>query len=612
MKSVELKQDGLYLDGENFFLISGDFHYFRTLPEGWERRLRLMKDFGLTAVTTYVAWNLHEPRPGSYCFEGMADLGRFLDLADQVGLKVVLRLSPYMCAEWEMGGLPSWLLRDRQLCLRSSDPAFLEPFTSYTKRLAEIVRPRLYTNGGPIILLGLENEYGSFGNDKSYLRYSSDLYRELGLNVPLISANGTDPFKYFNGTLEENWNGGDSMAFPICLATLDKIKEYQPDLPPVAGEAWLGKIPFWGKDFKFNRFANEHAEYTRAALDRNAFLNYYMFCGGTNFGFYNAGLLVDGKYEAISTSYDYDAPISEEGIPREKYFVMRDALDEWLGREKRPHVAPPYRAQVIPAIHLTECAPLFGGALDQASELSVFKHRTVCMEDLGQDYGFILYSSFINYTDDRVRHLHIAGLRDRATVYLDGVYLGGLMRDREEADISFRVPREGATLQILVENMGRVDYGYGLYDRKGILEHIRFDIENPDGSHLFNQAAQMGFQIDALPLSDLSRIVYGSKNAEKNTPCFYRGRFSAEAGVDTFLDMRGLKKGVVLLNGFNLGRYWELGPQHTLYVPGELIREENVIEVFEICAPGELPVISACNSHVFINKNGYCEDFDLL
>jgi beta-galactosidase len=291
---------------------------------------------------------------------------------------------------------------------------------------------------------------------------------------------------------------------------------------------------------------------------------------------------------------------------------MRDALDDWLGKEKRPHVAPPYQTQTVDAVHLTECAPLLDGALEQAAELSVFKHRTVCMEDLGQDYGFILYSSFINYTDDRVRHLHVDGLSDRATVYLNGEYIGGLMRDREKTDISFRVPHEGATLQILVENMGRVDYGYGLYDRKGILDHIRFDIENPDGSYLFNQAAQMGFQIDTLPLTDLSCIVYGSKNAETNTPCFYRGRFCAEAGVDTFLDMRRLKKGVVLLNGFNLGRYWELGPQHTLYVPGELIREENVIEVFELYAPKELPVISTCDSHIFINKNGYYEDFDLL
>jgi len=612
MKTVCVKEDGLYLDGEKFFLISGDFHYFRTLPQGWERRLHLMKDFGLTAVTTYVAWNLHEPREGEYRFDGIADLGRFLSLADQVGLKVVLRCSPYICAEWEMGGLPSWLLKDRQLCLRSSDPAFLKPFTAYTEKLAEIIRPYLYTNGGPIILIGLENEYGSFGNDTEYLRYTAELYRRVGFDLPFISANGTDPFKYINGTLSENWNGGDAMAFPICLHALESVKEYQPNRPPIAGEAWVGKIPFWGRDYRFNRHIEEHAAYLKSALEMNAFLNFYVFCGGTNFGFYNGAVMDEHQYELVTTSYDYDAPISEEGIPREKYFAMRDALDKFLGKPPRKHIAPPYRAQKIENIMLSECAPLLEGASNAVAEKTVFKHRTVCMEDLDQDYGFILYSTFINYTDDRVRHLHIEELHDRATVYLDGTYLGTMMRDRENPDIAFRIPKSGATLQILVENTGRVDYGYELYDRKGILGCIHYDIENPDGSLLFNEAAAMGFEIQTLPMSDLRKLSYGNQNAKKDTPAFYRGRFCAEPGVDTFIDTRMLKKGVIFLNGFNLGRYWEIGPQHTLYAPGDLIRKENIIEIFELYAPEAFPQICATDSPIYINKNGVYKNFDQL
>ena len=195
MKPVEIKPDGVYLNGEKTLLLSGDFHYFRTLPGGWKRRMELMRDFGLNAATTYVAWNLHEPKRGEYCFEGLADLPRYLETAAEVGLKVILRCSPYMCAEFEFGGLPAWLLTDRRICLRSSDPLFMEPLTEYYKVLGEVIKPYLFTNGGPIILVGLENEYGSFGDDREYLQMLSDLCREIGIDVPIISANGSDPFK---------------------------------------------------------------------------------------------------------------------------------------------------------------------------------------------------------------------------------------------------------------------------------------------------------------------------------------------------------------------------------------------------------------------------------
>lgn len=590
MHTIELKKDGLYLDGERFFLVSGDMHYFRILPDGWERRLRLMKDFGLTAVTTYVPWNLTEPKRNEYCFEGLADLPRFLEAADRIGLKVVLRCSPYLCGEWEMGGLPSWLLKDRTLCLRSSDPAYMEAANAYNKVLCDKIRPYLHTNGGPIILVGLENEYGSFGDDLDYLKALCDFYQNEGINVPFVSANGVDEFKYLNGTLKENWNGIDHTAELASLPQFEKLRRYQPDKPLMSGEAWTGSIQFWGRSFHKGGNGERQAAYFREALKMDAFVNFYMFCGGTNFGFMNGALYSVGTkkgYAPLMTSYDYNGPVSEEGTPTEKYFALRDVLDEYLGKEKRPHVNPfPYEAQVLPAIKLRESASLLD-SLDVLSEKRVNANRTVSMEDLDQDYGFICYRTKIRYTDPRVRHLRVDGLADRATVYIDGRYVGTLLRDEETPpDITFAVKEGGSELTILVENMGRVNYGYNIYDRKGILGAVHVDIENPDGSFLYNYAANMRFTIDCLPLASLEALRYEDGVTVQDTPTFYRATFDARAGVDTFLDMGGWHKGVVWVNGFNLGRYWQIGPQRTLYLPGELLKDTgNVIEVLEINAP---------------------------
>lgn len=613
MNKICLKSDGLYLNDEKFFLLSGDFHYFRTIPDGWERRLRLMKDFGLTAVTTYVAWNVHEPQQGNFNFDGYADLGKFLSLADKVGLKVVLRCAPYMCAEWEMGGLPAWLLKNRQLCLRSSDPDFIKPFTEYAKKLAEIVRPYLFTNGGPIILVGIENEYGSFGNDKDYLLYTMKLYREIGFDVPFISANGSDPFKYINGTIEGNWNGGDASANESGLQTLYEIKELQPNYPPMAGEAWCGQIMFWGTNFYFNSDIEENCKYFKKALELGAAVNFYMFVGGTNFAFYSGAIMRDKKhiYSPCMTSYDYDAPISEAGIPREKYFALRDVLDEFLGKPKRKHTLPNIEFQTVEKISFTEVAPFLDNA-ENIAEKTVFKHRTVCMEDLDQNFGFILYSTFVNYTDDRVRHLIIEGLHDRATVYFNNNYIGTVMRDTPQPDITFTVPKNGGTLQILVENTGRIDYGYGIYDYKGILNCVRYEIENSDGTYLHNFANVMGYKTSTLPLNDLSGVKYGKHSLTKNLPYFYRGTFKAKAGIDTFIDTRKLNKGVIFINGFNLGRFWNVGPQYSLYVPGSILKEDNVIEILELYSTGEMPETHCTCEPVFINKEGERVTFELL
>lgn len=596
--TVEIKKDGIYLNSEKFFLLSGDMHYFRIVPDGWDRRLKLMKDFGLTAVTTYVPWNLTEPKRGEFCFEGRADLCRFLDEAQSNGLKVLLRCSPYLCGEWEMGGLPSWLLKDRTLCLRSSDPAFMEAVNEYNTVLCEKIKPYLYTNGGPVILVGLENEYGSFGDDREYLQMLCDFYTEHDIDVPFISANGVDAFKYINGTVPSNWNGIDHSAHPDSIVQFETLKELQPDKPLMSGEAWTGFIQFWGREFKKDCNINEIARYFKTALEMDACINFYMFCGGTNFGFTSGALCDVGKkgYAPLMTSYDYDAPISEEGAPTEKYYVMRDVLDRFLGKPERPHINPfGYRSQKIACIKLTEAAALFDNT-EALSQKTVNVNRTVCMEDLDQDYGFICYKSKLRYTDGRVRHLIIDGLADRATVYIDGEYIGTQMRDCENPDITFTVKEGGSELTVLVENMGRINYGYNIYDRKGILGAVHVNIENPDGSFLYNYANNMRYTVDCLPLGSIDGIDYNTEPHMTDKPFFYKGLFDAEPNVDTFVDMDGWQKGVVWVNGFNIGRYWNVGPQRTLYIPGEILKEKNVIEVLELNRPKDGFAVS-CSEH---------------
>lgn len=606
MKTVEIKQDGIYLDGEKFFFIGGEFHYFRTLKGGWRRRLELMRDFGITVVTTYVPWNMHEPSPGEYCFEGHLDLEAFLSLVGELGMKVYIRPSPYICGEFEFGGLPSWLLRDRTMCLRSSDTSFMEAVERYYAVLLPKLVPYLHQNGGPIILAAVENEYGSFGNDEAYMQALVTLMRRHGINVPFSTCGGMDPFKFQNGYVEDSWYAADFHALPSpAEANFSALAALQPEKPLMCGEAWVGDIMFWGKGFCTERYGKENAEFTKMALARHAVINYYMFCGGTNFGF-TAGALSRGAegYMPIATSYDYGAPISEEGTPREKYFLMRDVLDEYLGKPKRAHVSPAHPIQAIGEIRLNEAAPLFENAAAIATSSSTYG-RTVCMEDLFQDYGFIRYTTRINYTDDRVRHIHIDDVADRATVYVDGKYIGCVCRDQKAPDITFTVPKGGCELSVLVENMGRVGYGYTMYDRKGILGCIHLDIENPDGTFLYNYAQVMGFLTETLPLADISALTYGSLDEEtvKNgAPCFFRGSFAAEAGIDTFLDMAGWKKGCVFINGFNVGKYWNVGSARTLYVPGELLKENNVIEIFEIHAPNDTRSVSSID-HALLCEN---------
>lgn len=563
------------LNGKPFRLVSGAIHYFRVVPEYWRDRLLKLRACGFNTVETYIPWNLHERKEGEFCFSGLADVAGFVRLAGELGLHVILRPSPYICAEWEFGGLPAWLLGYHGIRLRCMDELYLAKVDAYYDALIPVLLPLLSTRGGPVLAVQVENEYGSYGNDKDYLDYLRQGLIRRGVDVLLFTSDGPEDGMLQGGTL------------PGTLATVNfgsrpeeafrTFRHYRPEDPLVCMEYWNGWFDHWLTPHHI-REAGDTAEVLDRMLELGASVNFYMFHGGTNFGFYN-GANYDARYEATVTSYDYDAPLSESGEYTAKYAAVKQVLERHFG--PAPEAAPvPVARFAYGEAELTERLDL----LDAAGRLSVPVLRTwpEPMERLGQGYGFILYETFL--TGPRTEELlHLQDVHDRALVFLDETFLGTVERWNPRP-LTVTVPPDGARLRILVENMGRVNYGPKLLDRKGITEGVRL-----------NNQFQMGWTIHPLPFDSVADLPFAAAAEAKpsaetqaaaakgDRPAFYRGGFHAEVCGDTFIRLDGWTKGVVWVNGFNLGRYWSEGPQQTLYLPGPLLRQGwNELIVLEL------------------------------
>ncbi|MCF2937978.1 beta-galactosidase [Paenibacillus alkaliterrae] len=546
-------------------IISGAIHYFRVVPEYWRDRLQKLKACGFNTVETYVPWNFHEPDEGQFVFEGMANIEQFIEIAGDLGLYVIVRPSPYICAEWEFGGLPAWLLADPGMRLRCHHKAFLNKVDDYYDVLIPRLTPLLSTNGGPIIAMQIENEYGSYGNDKAYLAYLKQALIQRGVNVLLFTSDGPDDFMLQGGMVPEVWATANFGSRPA--EAFEKLSDYQPDQPLMCMEYWNGWFDHWGKEHH-TRDAADVANVLDEMLSADASVNFYMFHGGTNFGFYN-GANFHSKYEPTVTSYDYDVLVSECGDITEKFHAVRKVIAKYA--DPGPLELPePIAKRSYGTVNMTGHAQLFA-SLDKLSS----PVQSTCpepMEQLGQNYGFILYSTRL--TGPRAESkLNLQEVRDRALIFVDGVYKGVIERWNKDREVAFSVPPEGAVVSILVENMGRINYGPYLKDPKGITEGVRF-----------GQQFLYDWTIHTLPLNNLSKLSYRLfDETQNNQPAFYAGEFSIDEPADTFLNMKGWTKGVAYINGFNLGRYWEIGPQETLYVPGPLLRKgKNELILFEL------------------------------
>lgn len=566
---LEIKNGKLYLDSEEFHIYSGAMHYFRIPSEYWEDRLLKLRAAGLNTVETYVPWNFHEPKKGKFNFEGMLNIEAFIKKAQELGLYVIVRPGPYICAEWDFGGLPAWLLKDKKIRLRCWDKEYIKAVKDYFKVLIPKLLPYQITNGGALIAMQVENEYGSFGRDKKYLYWLRNFMKELGVDVQLFTSDGENKYFFSGGGIPEDWMVANFGGYNEHR--FDDLKLLQPDKPLMCGEHWCGWFDRWG--------AKHHTDNAEESLGRSldgffkedASFNLYMFHGGTNFGFSSGANYYD-CYCPTTTSYDYGAPLSENGAYTEKYFVLRERMKKQLGKEL-PELPADSKTKAYGKIKFTEFADL----KDVYKKFAVHKKSYLpeYMEYYGQNSGLILYSTVLkgNYDDTE---LNAFGVHDIAYVYINGelkhIYDRTKLKGAALYDESFsvKIPAFNGEVKvdILVQALGRVNYARRIYDRKGL-----------DEIYLGGQAI-VDWDVYCMELDEAPKIKY--KRSSKEYPCFLKGTFKAEEKTDTFVDMRGFTNAIVYINGFNLGRFLKKGPQYTLYLPGAFLKDENEIVVLEL------------------------------
>ncbi|HKU27039.1 MAG TPA: glycoside hydrolase family 35 protein [Candidatus Sulfotelmatobacter sp.] len=553
------------LDGKPFQILSGEMHYARVPRPYWRQRMRLMKAMGLNTLTTYVFWNLHEPRPGEFDFSGNLDIAEYIRIAQQEGLWVILRPGPYICSEWDFGGFPAWLLATPDMKVRSTDPRFLAAAERYMKRVGQVLAPLQITHGGPIIMTQVENEYGSFGNDKTYMNAIRKIIVDSGFDVTLYTADGAS--RLAQGTLSDvlsaiNFGASDSPEKEFA-----RFDQFRRDVPKMCGEYWVGWFDAWGQ--KHHTVPPDvPAKGLDWMLGQGISVSLYMFHGGTSFGFMS-GANKYAVYTPDITSYDYDSPVDEAGRTTPKFFALRDVIKKHLPPGTVLPDPPPAPAMIeIPRLKLTESASLF-----DSLPAPVASEQVKSMEMLGQGYGLILYRAKATVSGKAV--LKIAQPRDYAVIYQNRKQLG--LVDRGLNQISAEVTVDASQpLDILVENMGRVNFGPNLVtERKGIAETVSL-----------NDKTLSGWKIFPLPLTDIAKLKFSS--TPKAGPLFYRGSFDLQSLGDTYLDMRGWGKGQVWVNGHNVGRYWSIGPQQSLFVPAEwMLQGKNEVIVFDYESGGE-------------------------
>ena len=566
--TFEAGKGSFLLNGEPFVVKAAELHYPRIPRAYWEHRIKQCKALGMNTICLYVFWNFHEEKPGEFDFTGQKDLAEFCRLCQKNDMYVILRPGPYVCAEWEMGGLPWWLLKKKDIRLREDDPYFLERVAIFEKEVANQVAG---------IMVQVENEYGSYGESKEYVAKIRDIVRENFGDVTLFQCDWASNFQ-LNALDDLVWtmNFGTGANIDEQFAPLKKVR---PDSPLMCSEFWSGWFDKWGANHE-TRAADDMIAGIDEMLSKGISFSLYMTHGGTNWGHW-AGANSPGFAPDV-TSYDYDAPISESGKITPKYEKLRETLAKYMDGKKQAKVPDDIPTISVPAFEFTEVAPLFANLPEPKSDDTI---RT--MEEYDQGFGSILYRTTLPKID-RSATLTVTEAHDYAQIFIDGKYIGKLDRRNGEKQLDIPACAEGAQLDILVEAMGRINFGRAIKDFKGITEKV--ELKNGGrttelkGWKVYNlEDRYEGYK--GLKFEPLKSV----KDAQgQRVPGCYRATFHVEKPGDTFLNFETWGKGLVYVNGYGIGRIWEIGPQQTLYVPGCWLKEgENEILVFDIIGPKE-------------------------
>lgn len=565
--AAEFKFDGnsFKLAGKPLQIRSGEIHYSRVPRAEWGNRVRMAKAMGLNTISTYVFWNLHETRRGEFDFSGEKDLLEFVKTCGAAGMHVIVRPGPYVCAEWDLGGLPAWLLAEPDVKLRSTDPRFLDPAKDWMKRMGAMLQPLSVEKGGPVIMVQVENEYGFFGADTAYLKELERALRTGGYQGTVFTCDGGGETSLRRGGLPEglkaaNFGGGAESAFA-------RLRGVSPAQPAFTAEFWIGWFDQWGRPHHLVPSHEKLAD-LEWMMKTGASFNLYMFHGGTTRGLWSGANWQD-RYRPTTDCYDYSAPLDESGRPTEKYFAFRSVIQSILKGENLPEVPKISKPASIGTIELkeqcrlTDCLP--AGKMVTTPQT---------MEAAGQTTGLIVYRT---YVDGPVEgDLALADVKDRVYVLMDGKPVGTSGRSTKGENTRVNIPAGRHCLDLMVENMGRVNFGTVMSEeRKGLSAPVML------GERPLEAFEQVNLPLQTPPAGKFCEIQEG-----KTFGCgtLYRGRFKPGTACDTWLDMRGFGRGMVWLNGRNLGRYWHIGPPRTIFIPGCWMHtdQENELVVLEL------------------------------
>ncbi len=560
------------LNGKPFTVKAAELHYTRIPAPYWEHRIEMCKALGMNTICLYVFWNIHEQTEGQFDFTGQNDIAAFCRLAQKHGMYVIVRPGPYVCAEWEMGGLPWWLLKKKDIVLRTLDPYFMERTAIFMKEVGKQLAPLQITRGGNIIMVQVENEYGAYAVDKPYVSAIRDIVKSAGFTeVPLFQCDWSSTF---------DRNGLDDLLWTINFGTganieqqFKRLREARPETPLMCSEFWSGWFDHWGRKHE-TRPAKSMVQGIKDMLDRNISFSLYMAHGGTTFGHW--GGANNPSYSAMCSSYDYDAPISEPGWTTDKYFQLRDLLKNYLpAGEQLPEIPEAFPVIEIPEVEFTQVAPLFSNLPEAKESMDIQP-----MEAFDQGWGTILYRTTLQEPVENGTTMKITEVHDWAQVFADGKLLARLDRRRGEFALQLPVLKKGTRIDILVEAMGRVNFDESIHDRKGITEKVEL-VRGKQSAKLKNWTVY-SFPVDYSFVQDKRY-----KNGTAQTmPAYYRTTFRLDKVGDTFLDMSTWGKGMIWVNGLAIGRFWEIGPQQTLFMPGCWLKEgENEVIVLDLKGP---------------------------